>query len=194
LIESFTVSIWFGAYAVLLAFFGVFYNVNPLRTKEILWVNLVWQALSRGLLLYPAVFAAYGKPFSPVGWALGIIGFLLVLSLQNTADFADVEVDEKFDITTPAVYHGFSTLVKIMTVVAVAMFVTLTIMIREGVIPNLWSLYLLLIPVGIILKSLWDEPGGITGIGDNHISWYGYYTCLAMLYILPSFQLLLGFK
>lgn len=187
--RAFITSISFGIFALVLAGFGVWYNLSPIRAKQYLWINLIWQAASRGLLLYPAAFAAFGDPLNPVGWAMGVIGFLLVLSMQNTADFSDVEMDEKFDITTPAVHYGLDSLVKIMTGIAIVMFALITAFIALDIIPNFWSLYILAIPIAWSLWSLWNEPTDISGIGDNHVSWYVFYFCLAGLYIFPALQL-----
>jgi len=187
--RAFITDISFGVFAVVLAFFGVFYNLEPIRSKQYLWVNLAWQAASRGLLLYPAAFAAFGDPTNSVAWSMGIVGFLLVISLQNTADFSDVDMDEKFGVITPAVYYGLDKLVFIMTGIVLIMFATITLFIEVGLIPNFWSLYLLFIPIGWSLWSLYSEPGETNDLSDNHSSWYVYYGCLASMYMLPAVQL-----
>lgn len=190
-VRAFSLSEAFGVYAVVLAFFGIFYNLEPIRTKKRLWINLVWQATSRGLLLFPATFAVWGEMWNPVAWTMGIAAFLLVLSMQNTADFADVDVDEQFDIITPAVHHGLDDLVKIMLIIAILMFGFIAMAIYLRWIPNFWSLYLLIIPIGWSLWSLWNDPRDISEIGGNHTSWYVYYFSLASMYMLPAVQLTL---
>lgn len=188
---AFMTSTPFGIFTIVLAFFGVFYNLEPLRTKKYLWVNLIWQAISRGLLLYPAAFAAFGEPLHPVAWGMGVVGFLLVLSFQNTADYSDVKMDEKHGIITPAVYYGLDDLTKIMFGIALMMFAAVTLFIEIGVIPNFWTLYALALPMGYSLWDLYNEPSGIAGIGENHSSWYTYYACLASIYMLPAVQLII---
>lgn len=187
--RAFTINISFGLFSLILAFFAIFYNLEPLRTKKRLWINIIWQSLSRGLLLFPATFAVWGEPLNEVAWALGLIAFFLVLSLQQTADFADVKVDEEFDIRTPAVEYGLDTLVNIMALIIVFMFILISVFIYLGILPNFWSLYLLIIPIGWILWSLKTGPNTISNIGTNHSSWYIYYLCLASLYILPAIEL-----
>lgn len=189
--RAFTISSEFGIYAIVLSFFGIFYNLKPFRLKEKLWVNLIWQAASRGLLLYPATFAVWGEMFNVVAWTMGIISFLLVLAMQNTADFADVDIDGQFDIITPAVHHGLDELTKIMAAISAFMFAIITVSIELSLIPNFWSLYLLALPIGWSLYSLWTEPRSISGIGGNHFSWYVFYLSLASMYILPAIQLIL---
>lgn len=189
--RAFITNASFGLYAVVLAFFGIFYNLSPLRMKKRLWLNIVWQAVSRGLLLYPAAFAAFGKPLSPIALGMGICAFLLVLSMQQTADFSDVEMDEKHGIITPAVHYGLEKLVYIMTGIVLLMFSVLTLFIEYSVVPNFWSLYLLFIPIGWSLWSLYTEPGETNDLSDNHSSWYVYYGCLASMYMLPAVQLTL---
>lgn len=189
--RAFTISNQFGYLSVILAFFGVFYNLEPIRAKKHLWVNLGWQAASRGLFLYPAAFAVWGDAWNPLAWGMGLVAFLLVLAMQNTADFADVDIDEKYDIITPAVYHGLDTLTIIMAAIAGTMFVVFAGLVQLDIVPNFWLMYLLVIPIGWSLWSLWNEPRSISDIGGNHFSWYVFYLSLASLYMLPAIQLVL---
>jgi len=191
IVRAITITPEFAIYVVVLSFFGVFYNLEPFRFKKYLWINLAWQAASRGLLLYPATFAVWGEMYNPVAWGMGVIAFLLVLCLQNTADFSDVDIDEQYGIITPAVHHGLDELVVIMGGIAVAMFLSIRSLIRVDLIPDLWSLYLLVIPISWTIWSLWNEPRSISQIGGNHFSWYVFYFSLACMYILPATQLLL---
>jgi len=188
---AFTVNTVFGVFTLVLVANGIWYNLDPLRVKKRLWMNLVWQATSRGLLLYPAAFAVYGDPWNPVGWGLGCVAFLLVLSMQNTADFSDVDEDRANGIITPAVYHGIRPLVRIMAVLAIFVFATLAALISVGILPNFWSLGLLAVPIYWSLWKLWENPETVSEIGGNHTSWIVYYGCLAAMYILPPLQLAL---
>lgn len=188
--RGFTINAKFGMMCILLAFFGVFYNLEPIRAKKYLWLNLSWQAASRGLLLYPATFAVWGEMWNPVAWTMGVAAFLLVLSMQNTADFSDVDIDEKYNIITPAVYHGLNKLTMIMAGIALVMFAFVTLSMAIGPLPSLWSLYILAIPIGYSLISLWRTPRGISDIGGNHVSWYVFYISLASIYILPAVQVI----
>jgi len=187
--RAFTITAQFGVMCVILAFFGIFYNLKPVRAKKRLWFNLSWQAASRGLFLYPATFAVWGGVLDPVAWVMGVAAFLLVLAMQNTADFSDVTVDEEFGIITPAVHHGLDKLTVIMAGITLVMFGFITVSIVYGSLPQLWSLYLLAIPIGWSLWSLWVEPNSISDIGSNHFSWYVFYLSLASMYILPAIQL-----
>lgn len=189
--RAFITDVSFGVFAVVLAGFGVFYNLEPVRAKERLWTNLVWQAISRGLLLYPATFAVFGDPLNPIAWGMGVVAFLLVLSMQNTADFSDVVIDERYGVITPAVHYGLEDLTKIMVGIAVVMYAVFTAFIMLGVIPLFWSVYILAIPIFWSLWNLWEEPNEISSLSDNHVTWYVFYFCLASLYIFPALQLVL---
>lgn len=189
--RAFTINGQFGLMCVILASLGVWYNLSPIRAKRILWVNIGWQAASRGLLLFPATFAVWGDVYNIFAWSMGVVAFLLVLSMQQTADFADVEVDEKFGIITPAVYYGLDELVKIMAIISVAMFAVYSVLIYLNIIPTLMSVYLLVIPISWSLYSLWTSPNSISEVGANHFSWYVFYLSLASLYMLPALELLL---
>jgi 4-hydroxybenzoate polyprenyltransferase len=190
--RAFAISRPFGGFAILLAFFGIFYNLEPFRVKEYLWINLIWQAASRGLFLYPATFAIWGEPWNPVAWSMGVASFLLVLAMQNTADFADVDIDAEFDIITPAVYHGLNQLTLIMCGISLVMFAFIFGANHTGLLPNFWSLYILAVPIGWSLWSLWTEPNSISDLGGNHLSWYVFYLSLASMYMLPAAQLILA--
>lgn len=187
--RAFTINRQFGLFAVVLAFFGVFYNLEPVRAKKYLWINLSWQAASRGLFLYPATFAVWGAGLNPIAWIMGVSAFMLVLAMQNTADFSDVDIDAEYGIITPAVYHGLNKLTMIMAGIAFIMFAFISLSISLGGIPNLWSLYLLVIPIAYSLISLWNTPRSISDIGGNHFSWYVFYFSLASMYMLPALQL-----
>jgi len=189
--RAFTITNQYGLFAVALAFLGVFYNLDPIRAKKHLWLNLVWQAASRGLLLYPAAFAVWGEGGSPIGWGMGIVAFFLVLSLQNSADLPDMEMDEKYDIITPAVHHGPKELIQIMLGLSLIMFACLAGLIYLNVVPNFWSVYLLSIPIAISLVKLWFNPEGTSDISGQSTVWYTYYGSLASLYILPAVQLVM---
>ena len=111
--------------------------------------------------------------------------------MNNTSDFADVKIDAEYGITTPAVHHGLKRLVYIMAVLAALHFVILGAFTYVGILPELWSLGLLAVPIGWCLWKLWHGPDSVAALGDNHPTWYIYYVSLAMLYVLPPVQLYL---
>ena len=189
--RAFITSTQFGLFAITLAFLGVFYNLDPIRAKKHLWLNLVWQAVSRGLLIFPAAFSIWGAGDHLVPWVMGVLGFMLVLSLQNSADLPDMEMDEEYGIITPAVYHGPKTLILIMGAISAIMFCSLTLFIRMDLIPNFWSLYILVIPIAGSLLKLWFDPTGTSDLSGQSSVWYAYYFSLASLYMLPAMQLTL---
>ncbi|EGQ44067.1 MAG: hypothetical protein J07AB43_01260 [Candidatus Nanosalina sp. J07AB43] len=122
---------------------------------------------------------------------MGVVAFFLVLSLQNSADLPDMEMDEKYGIVTPAVYHGANNLIKIMAGIAVVMFGCIYLFIRLSIIPNFWSLYILVIPIALSLAKLKRNPEGTSEISGQSTVWYAYYGSLASLYIIPALQLVI---
>lgn len=190
--RAFTINPQFGTMAIVLAFMGVFYNLDPIRAKKHLWINLVWQAVSRGLLMFPVAFSVWGEAMHPTAWGMGVVAFFLVLSLQNSADLPDIEMDEKYNITTPAVYHGPKTLVLIMGWIAMLMFGAAAYLMSIGIIPYYTSIFLLIIPVAASLYKLWRDPTGTSDISGQSTVWYAYYGSLAGLYVLPAAQVLLA--
>lgn len=190
--RAYTTSMQFGGFATILALMGVFYNLEPIRAKKVLWVNLIWQAISRGLLLFPAAFAVWSEGFNGVAWGMGVVAFFLVLSLQNSADLPDVMMDDKYNITTPAVYHGAKTLVMIMAMISAISFGSAAYLMYTGIIPMYVSIYILMLPVALSLIKLWRDPHGTSNISGQSTVWYAYYGSLAGLYTLPSIQILLA--
>lgn len=186
---GYMVNVAFGVFMLIHATNGILYSLDPIRMKKRLWLNLVCQASVRGLTLYPAAFAVFGDPLNPVAWGLGAVGFLLVLSMQNTADFTDVDEDRANGIITPAVYHGLRPLVRIMAIIALFVFALLVALIYVGVLPNFWTLGILAIPIYWSLWKLWNTPETVARVSGNHNAYFVYYFCLMAMYIFPPVQL-----
>ena len=175
----------FGIFITVLVVFGIFYNLNPIRAKERV-ISIPWQATSRGLLLFPAVWSAYGDPFTPLPWVFGVFMFWYVLSYQNSADIADREVDAEYNINTFIVLFGIKRTGYIATVGTLLMIVTILLAVYLSLVPGYFIWLLAVLPLCVtmlyymIVKH--EEVSDATG---NSPAWLVYYAGFILITSIP---------
>lgn len=175
----------FGVFLTILVFFGVFYNLEPIRAKERV-ISIPWQAVSRGLLLFPTVWSAWGDPFAPEAWVLGLFMFFYVLGFQNTADIVDMEVDEEYGVKTFAVMYGPSGIVFIAAWSTLLMFGTIVTGARLGLVPLSFGVFLAIIPFCILMiYYLSKYPNKVSEKTGNHPAWLWFYIGMVLSVVLP---------
>ena len=173
--RAYLVNSTFGAVISVLIFMGVFYNLDPIRAKERI-ISIPWQAVSRGLLSFPAIWAAYGNLWSPVPWIMGAFMFFYVLGFQNTADIIDRHVDEEHGIRTFVVEFGVVQTSYIALWSALMMVAVIIGGVGTGVLPTrlMWAL-------GIMPFCLWMwfqmryNPHKVSEVTGNHVTWLWFY-------------------
>lgn len=182
---SFTINVTYGAFIMLLMFFGIFYNLNPIRAKERI-ISIPWQAVSRGLLSFPAVWAAYGDPLDPLAWVLGLFMFFYVLGFQNSADIIDAEVDSEYGIKTFVVEFGVKRTVMIAAGCTLLMVFTIVGGIAVGILPEYLSSMLLIIPFCMyMLFEMWRNPYKVSDMTGNHPAWLFFYGGMMLSVLIP---------
>lgn len=175
----------FGIFVTVLLFMGVFYSLEPLRVKETI-LTIPWQAVSRGLLVFPAIWAAYGNPMAPEAWALGGFLFFYVLAFQNSADIIDKDVDEQFGIKTWVVELGVRNVVSISIILTLFMVFWIEVMIVAGVLEQRFIYLLSILPLCIyMIMSMWTSPESVSKTTGNHPSWLWYYAGLVSIITIP---------
>lgn len=185
LVRGFMVSNTFGLFVSVLMFFGVFYNLDPIRAKERI-ISIPWQACSRGLLMFPTVWAAYGNPYRPLPWVLGAFTFLYVMGFQNSADIIDKEVDEKHGIRTFVVEFGVRRTVLIAFGCAMGMMAVLAVGVATGVVPVEYTIMALMLPVCMkMCVDMWENPHEVSEKTGNHPAWLHFYGGMVMCVTLP---------
>lgn len=183
--RGFMVNWRFGVFVSILLFMGIFYSLKPLRVKETI-LTIPWQAVSRGLFVFPAVWAAYGNPFALEAWALGGFLFFYVLAFQNSADIIDKEVDEQFGIRTWVVELGVRNVVSISIILTLFMIFWLFTMIDAGVLEQRFIYLLLILPLCVyMIVSMWTDPYSVSDTTGNHPSWLWYYAGLVSIIAIP---------
>lgn len=182
---AFLVKWSFGAVVLLLLFFGVFYNLDPIRAKERI-ISIPWQATSRGLLSFPAVWAAYGSIWEIEAWVLGVFMFFYVMGFQNSADIIDREVDAEHGIRTFVVEYGVDGTLKIASMCVGAMMVVLGGAVSFGLVPEAFIWMLAIIPFCIImLYYMWRYPYHISDTTGNHPAWLWFYIGMVLAVSIP---------
>lgn len=182
---GFLVSWQFGIMVGLLLFFGIFYNLDPIRAKERI-ISIPWQALSRGLLSFPAVWVAYGTVWTPEPWVLGTFMFFYVLGFQNSADIIDAPIDEKYGISTFVVEYGVRRTFDIALLSMTAMAMTIGVGVMLGLIPMRFMLMLAILPFCIVmLYYMWSKPYEVSELTGNHVAWLWFYIGMVLAVSIP---------
>lgn len=185
IVQGFLINTLFGIFVVALAMFGVFYNLSPIRAKERI-ISIPWQATSRGLLLFPTIWAAYGDPWQITPWILGAFMFFYVFGFQNSADIIDKEVDAKFNIKTLVVMYGIKGMAVIAGVCMLLMISTILFAVIFNILPEYLILMLLIIPFCLImLYHMVFNSEKISERTGNHPSWVWYYGGMVLAVSLP---------
>lgn len=186
---SFALSTGFGAFAILISAFGIFYSAPPVRAKYHFLVSDFWQAVSRGCLPFLAVCYGLFSVGSLVPLALSVVVMLFVAGLQATKDFPDFLGDKKFGVPTLPVRLGKAGAIRAMSAMASMSFVSLGLFLWFGVLPvSLSLLFVLAVPTGAVLASVRNPKEH--RLVENTLQWVGYYAILGMFYVLPPIVLL----
>lgn len=183
--RAFWVDKMFGGFVLVLLFFGIFYNLSPIRAKEKI-ISIPWQAASRGLLMFPAVWSAYGNPFTPTPWILGLFAFFYVMGFQNSADIIDRTVDEKYGIRTFIVEFGVNGTIKIMYGCTVAMVAVVVGSVYTGLLEESMIILLAIIPFCLwMVHYMKTKPYEVSDTTGNHPAWLWFYGGMVALVALP---------
>lgn len=175
----------FGIFTTVVVIFGVFYNLSPIRAKERI-ISIPWQAVSRGLLMFPLVWSAYGDPFQPTPWILGTFMFFYVLGFQNSADIIDRHIDAEHGIKTFVVVFGVKRTVTIAAGCMLLMLSTLTVGVELGYIPpRLYTMGGVIFLCILMVRSMWVNPHRISEKTGNHPAWLWFYAGMILCVAIP---------
>jgi len=183
--RAYLVSSMFGVFMSVLVMAGIFYNLSPIRAKERI-ISIPWQAASRGLLIFPTVWAAYGDPFAPFPWAMGLFMFFYVLGFQNSADIIDRKVDEEYGIRTFVVEFGVRNTVLIAFGSVMAMYSVLAFSISGGFVPLKYGALVVTAPFALYMaSSMWHNPYKVSETTGNHPAWLWFYVGMVLNLAVP---------
>lgn len=175
----------FGVMVTILALFGVFYNLSPIRAKERV-ISIPWQAVSRGLLMFPAIWAVNGEIMSPTPWVLGVFMFFYVFGFQNSADIIDRDVDEEYGIKTFAVMYGVKGIAVIASGATLLMLSTVLLSVEFGLLePKLLSLLSIIPFCMIMIYHMYFNSDSVSESTGNHPAWLWFYGGMLCIVALP---------
>lgn len=179
---SFLINDVFALFCVAGLFMGVAYNLEPLRLKKRLWVNLVSLAFSRGLLPFVMMWSVFGDLLDSLPWVLGGFAFLVALFGNGFKDFPDIKGDKKFHMRTLPVVFGERSAIRIMGILAVFPFMYLLVMEGFGFLSTPFLSFFLLVPIFLVMLHDYDYR---VPFMENSLSWVCFYVCLGLCYIIP---------
>lgn len=189
--RAYLVNPTFGGFTTILIIFGIFYNLEPIRAKERI-ISIPWQAVSRGLLTFPTIWAAYGNPWSSTPWILGLFMFFYVLGFQNSADIIDKDIDEQFGIKTFIVVFGLDKVIMLAKLCIIFMISTITLSIYFEILPLRIIWILSIIPFCILMIYYMDfYSDKVSTKTGNHPAYIYYYLgMILMLGVLLSIEVI----
>lgn len=174
-----------GVFVTILVFMGIFYNLEPVRAKERMF-SIPWQAVSRGLLFFPTIWAAYGNPWAPEAWVLGVFMFFYVLGFQNTADIIDKDVDEEYGIRNFVTMFGIKRTAMIALGCVLLMISTIVIAVGMGVLRERLSSMLLIVPFCILmLYYMTFYSDNVSEKTGNHPAYLWFYAGMVLSVAIP---------
>jgi 4-hydroxybenzoate polyprenyltransferase len=164
------------------------YSIPPIRLKKHLWVNVVTQAIIRGILGPLAAWCVYGF-LTPSAYGIAIVMFFFILAAQSSKDFPDMRGDAIFGIKTLPVTYGVEGAIKIVRGLLPLPIIAQIILIWTGVLPpqTAWSL-VITTPL-IILFGYWIRDTKENPYVENGKAWVCFYAC--MISILLGFAVTL---
>ena len=170
--RAFTVTEFFGLVTTILIFFAVFYSLSPFSPRRIHPVlNILWMAVSRGLIPVFAVWSIYGTWQGALPYAL--LAFAWVLGFQSTKDVEDVAGDLKFGVKTIFSSYGYAGLRVLMVACSLAYILIAAVFNKP--------LMLLLAPVaGFAIASVKNK----SRFTENTLGWTLFYLGLGLLFVL----------
>lgn len=171
----------FGGVGLLVAALGVllaiYYSLEPVRAKKRAWVNVVWQAVARGLYPPVALSLILYHDLDVFLVYFSLLAFMWVLAFQSTKDFPDMEADAKFGVRTLPVLYGPDGARRVMAGLGVLYSAALLAMVASGTIPPKFLAVLPLVPA-ILLTLNVEAPT------ENNVAWNLFYAGLGLHYLL----------
>lgn len=182
--RAYLINFSFGVFTTILIFLGIFYNLEPIRAKERI-ISIPWQAVSRGLIPFPAIWAAFGDPFTPSPWVFGLFLFFYVLGFQNTADIIDRHIDREYGVKTFVVVFGVRKTILIAFWSTMAMAGVITLSIWVNLIESRFYWMLLITPYCLYMcGSMQTYPYKISKRTGNHPTWLLFYIGLVIILVM----------
>ena len=187
--SAFFIEPLFGLFISIIAFFGVFYTIPPIRAKRFFLVSNVWQGIARGMLPIFAVFAIFGNPFTSLSVSLAFVIGVWMVGAQASKDHGDdVKGDLRYGIQTFFVRLPENQALYLMGVFMGTAFVLLTIFTSLNLLPPI-SLLLLILVIPSVLILYFLKNNCVAPLLENNVGWVSMYVTLSLWYIVPALSL-----
>lgn len=181
ILRAFTVTDVLGLFTVALIFFAVFYSLSPFSPRKVHpMLNVLWMAISRGLIPVFAVWSIYGTWQGALPYAL--LAFVWVLGFQSTKDVEDVEGDRKFGIKTIFSSYGYRGL-RVLMIACSGAYITIAAVFNKPL------MLLLALVAGFAIASVKNK----SRFTENNYGWTAFYLGLGLLFVLMLLSSRLGF-
>jgi 4-hydroxybenzoate polyprenyltransferase len=172
--RSFTISVLFGIFALILLFFAVFYSLKPFSPRKHAFASLTWQSFSRGFIPPIMCMSIFGSIYDALIYS--IIAFIWAFGWQGSKDITDIEGDKKFGISTVANTYGIKVL-KMLSIISTIIFTILVIYLNK-------LLFLIVSVLGICGIINYEKKSKYT---ENTISWAVFYSGLGLIFLITYF-------
>jgi len=169
--RSFTISILFGIFSLVLLFLAVFYSLKPFSPRKHAFVSLTWQSFSRGFIPPIMCMSIFGNIYDSLIYS--ILAFIWALGWQGSKDITDIEGDKKFNISTVANTYGIKTL-KLLSIVMTIIFTIIVIYLNKYA-------FLIVSILGVYGILNYEKKSKYT---ENTISWTVFYVGLGLIFLI----------
>ena len=187
---AFSISFSFGLWAIVIAFFAVFYTAG-IRAKKRFLISNLWQGIARGGLPFLAVWSVFA-PFNSFILALAACSAIFASGAQATKDINDVKGDKKFGVNSLFVVFNKELAINIIDNFMIWSLVLALIFVGIGIFPLSFILLILIQGLFIYLIDKNLKKAKTTKLLENTKAWFYFYASLAAWYILPALLLVVG--
>ncbi len=185
---GFYVSNVYGTFMMILLFFAVFYNLEPIRTKKRFGWNNFWLAASRGFIPVVAFWSVNGNVTDALPILLGFVGFLYVFSTNWVKDINDYQADIKYNVETLVVkFNGDLKAISKMMMIFVAINTGLIFLIVYLYAWEFLALLTFVVFAFVILFRLMKNKIKNMDRMENTLEWVLFYVGLAGGYMITFF-------
>ncbi|MCJ7571153.1 MAG: UbiA family prenyltransferase [Candidatus Thermoplasmatota archaeon] len=99
------INLMFLIFISMITFFTITYSVTP-RCKDILFINLLWIGIPRGLLGILASWSVFGNALETLPLTIGLLAMVFLIGGSVTKDITDSEADKKTGTKTLVNTYG----------------------------------------------------------------------------------------
>lgn len=182
--SGFYISEVYGAFMMILLFFAVFNNLNPVRVKKRFGLNVFWLGMSRGFIP-PVAFWSVTGDITLLPVLIGIVGFLYVFTTNWVKDITDYKADRRYNVETLVVKYDRDLQYIAKLMIPLVLIKTLVILVIAEVYAMAFLSFLTFVIFAlVILLRLFRNNIKDLDQMENTLEWVLFYIGLAGGYII----------